>query len=75
MARYAVIKDGNIDNVIELEPDNYTTTFVVNDLGDKLPTTIVNGVPIVSTVKWLVPENCTIFQSDDGEIGDPWPLT
>lgn len=71
MAKYTVIKNNKIENVIELEEDNYTTTYIINDRGDKLPTYVnEQGQTIISTTKWLVPSDCTITPYTGGNIGD-----
>lgn len=74
MAKYAQIKDGKIINVIEVEPDNITTTYIENDRGDKLPTFEANGRTIISTTKYLVPEGIELIPYEGGNIGDDWPL-
>jgi len=73
--RHLLVKDGVIKNVIELEPGNYTTTFMLNDRGDKLPT-YVNGQGqlTIATTKYLVPEGHEVIQSDIGEINGAWPI-
>ncbi len=75
MAKHALIKDGKIENIIALEEGNYTTTYIVNDRGDKLPTfTNEKGETVISTTKWLVPEGCTVELYTRGEVGDSWPV-
>lgn len=64
-----------VENIIILDPNNYTTTFIVNDRGDKLPTFIdTDGSTKVSTTKFLVPEGYAVYLSDIGNIGDSYPL-
>lgn len=74
MSRHIIIKDGKIDNAIELDPANITYTFLLNDRGDRLPTFQVDGVLMISTTKWLPPEGAEVIESDLGNIGDDWPL-
>lgn len=77
MARFLLVNTATnlVENAIELDPTNYTTTFILNDRGTQLPTFIdTDGVAKVSTTKYLIPTGYTIYQSDSGDIGDAWPL-
>lgn len=77
MARFLLVNTTTnlVTNAIELDPSNYTTTFIENDRGDRLPTFAENGVTMVSTTKYLVPEGYEVHETDLGNIGDTWPLT
>lgn len=70
--RYVLVKDGIVENAIELAEDNFTTSFIENDRGDKLPTEIINGVTVVSTTKYLVPQGYSLYPSDAATVGDNW---
>lgn len=72
---YALIKDGKIENIIILEEGNYTSSFIENDRGDKMPTFQENGQTKISTTLYLLPQGYTAeIYPGRGSIGDNWPL-
>ncbi len=72
--RYILVKDGTIQNAIELEPANLTQTFLMDDGGERVPTTIKDGQVTIARKMYLSPEGFELIQSDVGEIGVAWPL-
>lgn len=76
MARFLLVNtQTNIaENAIVLESSGYTTTFIENDRGDRLPTFTEGEITKVSTTKYLVPEGYEVHETDLGNIGDEWPL-
>jgi len=75
MSRYLLVKDNIVANTIELEEGNYTTQYILNDRGDRLPvTTNSSGQLVVSTTKYLIPDNHILVLSDKGSVGDAYPL-
>lgn len=71
--RYILIKDGIIENNIELDPDNVTTTFIRHVSGHKYPTTVIDGETFICN-KYIPPQGYQLIQSDMGETGQAWPL-
>lgn len=71
--KHVLVKDGKIENTIELEPGHFTQTFIEDDKGNKYPTETVGG-KLKVTNKYLIPEGYEVLQSDKGDIGDEWPL-
>lgn len=75
MSRHILVsKETNkIINAIEVAPDGYTRTYFPHQDGSKYPTTVVNGEAVLC-LKYLVPENIDIIETDLGQIDDVWPL-
>jgi len=73
MARYLLIKDGIIQNALELEDGNYTSSFMQHINGSKFPTAVING-QVVLTNQYLIPEGFELVRSDIGEINGQWPI-
>lgn len=75
--KYALVNTTTniVDNVIELDEGNYTTTFMLDDANNQVPTFLnAQGVLTISRTRYLVPSTYTIELSDAANPGDPWPL-
>lgn len=71
--RYILVKDGYVSNAIEIDPANITDTFMRNDLGDRVGTTMLNGELVIATRKYLPPEGFDFIETDQYNIGDVYP--
>jgi hypothetical protein len=74
MAKYLLIKDGLIQNTLEIDPQNIASEYMLDDAGHRYPVYNDNGVKKISRTMFLVPEGFEIVQSDIGDAGQPYPL-
>lgn len=78
MARFLLVNRSTniVENVIELDPSNYTTAFTVDINGNKIACSPnANNVMIPAPGKYLVPQGYMVYQSDIQNVSDTYTPT